>query len=53
MKRKSVSSYAFENYLLISLDLDWLSLFQKIPTFEVSIDNEKKLHLISNEVIIQ
>ncbi len=52
-KLQPIIPHVFENYLLISIDIEWLKIFKKIPTFEVSIDNEKRLHLISNEVIAQ
>jgi len=50
-KLTSVSPYVFENFLIISLDLEWLKLFKKIPTFDVIIDHDGKLHLISKEMI--
>jgi len=46
-----ISPYVFENFLIIALELEWLKLFKSMPTFDVIIDNEKKLHLISKEVI--
>ena len=49
-KLTSVSPYVFENFLIISLELEWLKHFKNMPTFDVIIDNEKKLHFISKEV---
>jgi len=50
-KLTSVSPYVFENFLIISLDLEWLKLYKTIPTFEIFIDEEGKLHMISKERI--
>jgi len=46
-----IISYLLDDYLLISLTKDWLYLFDSLPEFEVQIDNENKLHLISTHTI--
>ncbi len=46
-----LTPYIFENYLIIALHQDWIKLFNKIPTFTVQIDEEQRLHLISDEKI--
>jgi len=51
MKPKSISPYLFEGYLIIALHPEWMKLFQGIPTFLVSIDDNQRLHLISKEAI--
>ncbi len=52
MKKISIiSPYLFEGYLIIALDSEWIKAFGSMPTFTVSIDDNSKLHLISNEVI--
>ena len=50
-KLTSITPYLFEEYLLIALHPDWMKLFQGIPTFVVTIGDDHKLHLISQEVI--
>jgi len=52
MKRLSdVTSYLFEDHIIISLSKDWLNTFGKLPDFEVLIDNLGKLHLKSKQTI--
>ncbi len=52
MKRLSdVTSYLFEDYIIVSLSKDWLNAFGKLPDFEVLIDNLGKLHLRSKQTI--
>lgn len=41
----------FEGYLLLALDKKWLDVFGEMPTFEVSLDDNGKLHLISTKSI--
>ena len=50
MKVAPITPYIFEGYLIISLDSKWIDVFGKIPTFEISIDKKKHLHLISKEM---
>ena len=51
MKRLSdITSYLFEDHIIISLSKDWLSAFDKLPVFEVFIANDR-LKLISKEKI--
>lgn len=41
----------FEGYLILSLDKKWLDVFGEIPTFEASLDNDGKLHLVSTKSV--
>lgn len=41
----------FEGYLILSLDKKWLDVFGEEPTFEASLDDNEKLHLISTKSI--
>lgn len=50
-KIDTIVPYYFEGHLIIALHNDWITKFGKIPTFVVVIDDNSKLHLISNEVI--
>ena len=47
MNKQTITPYMFEGFLIISLDNKWIDAFGKIPTFEISIDKENYLHLIS------
>jgi hypothetical protein len=54
MKDKVLSEikpYLLDGYLIISLHPDWVNKFGKIPSFTVDVDDDRKLHLISNEGI--
>jgi len=52
MKRLSdITSYLFEDHIIISLSKDWINVFKAIPEFEVIIDNKKRLHLISKNKV--
>ena len=52
MKRLSdITSYLFEDYIIISLTKDWITVFKGLPEFEVRIDDKDRLHLISKQVI--
>lgn len=39
----------FEGYLILSLDKKWLDVFGEEPTFEASLDDNGKLHLVSTK----
>jgi len=43
--------FFFGDHVLLSFSNDWIILFKTIPEFEVIIDNENKLHLISTHTI--
>lgn len=47
----SITPYIFENFLLLSLNYDWLNQFGSIPKFDVFIDKNKKLCIISTEML--
>ena len=52
MKNKQIGTIApffFEDKLLIALSKDWVDVFKKLPSFEVTIDNRNRLHFISKE----
>ena len=52
MKRLSdVTSYLFEDHIIVSLSKDWITVFKGLPDFEVLIDNFGKLHLKSKQTI--
>ena len=52
MKRLSdVTSYLFEDHIIVSLSKDRLNAFGKLPDFEVFVDNLGKLHLKSKQRI--
>jgi len=51
MKKYHVSPYLFENYLILSFSKDWINLCNTIPEFEITIDQNKRLHLISKQKI--
>ena len=46
-----IISYLFEEYLIISLSKEWISLFNCIPEFKGKIRKDGKLHLISKQEI--
>lgn len=39
----------FEGYLILALDKKWFDVFGEMPTFEASLDDDGKLHLISTK----
>lgn len=41
----------FEGYLVLALSSEWLDVFGGMPTFEVSLDDNGKLHLISTKSV--
>ena len=50
-KLVEVTSYPLEGSLIISLSNQWLTLFKSLPMFDVFLDNDKRLHIISKQVI--
>ncbi len=42
-----VSPYLFGDHLVIALSKDWINVTNSVPEFNVLIDNDNKLHLIS------
>jgi len=52
-KIDTVTPYFFEGHLIIALDQSWIKVFKKIPEFETFVDDEKRLHIVSKEVIKQ
>ena len=52
MKKIShITSYLFENQLIISLSKDWMKTFGGLPQFDVFIDSKNKLVIISKDRI--
>ena len=50
MKKIShIITYVFENNCIISLAKEWISLCNGLPEFDVLIDKDKRLHLISKQ----
>ncbi len=49
-KTQKVKPYLFQDYLVLALDLQWIEKFNGIPTFNVHLDKEGRLHLVTNEV---
>lgn len=49
----SVIPYLFEQYLILSLDFRWVSVFGCVPTFDVYIDKNGHLVIISQEVCLK
>jgi len=45
-----ISPLVFEKFLILSLDLSWLNIFKKIPTFTIVVDNENRLVLKSQKL---
>jgi len=43
--------FMFDEYVLLSFSKNWIHLFKTVPEFEVNIDKENKLHLISTHTI--
>lgn len=38
-------------YLIVSFDQNWIKIFNEIPTFDVSIDENGKLNLCSTKSV--
>ncbi len=47
----TVLSYLFENHIILSLSKDWITICKGLPEFEVRIDDQNRLQLISKQVI--
>jgi hypothetical protein len=45
----SITPYLFNNFLLLSLNSDWINQFGCIPKFDVFVDKNKKLCIVSME----
>jgi hypothetical protein len=43
----------FEGYLILALSKEWLDAFGELPTFEASLDDNGKLHLVSTKSVYQ
>ena len=50
-KLKTLTPFLFDNHLIIAFSSDWLHQFKQLPEFDVFIDDERKLHLVSRQVI--
>ena len=46
----SVSPHFFEDVMIISFSKKWLNHFDVIPTFDVTIDQSDRVHLISPKI---
>lgn len=46
-----VTPLLFEDNLLITLSKDWIGVFEKLPTFKVQVDSNKRLNLTSQDQI--
>jgi hypothetical protein len=40
-------SFLFDDHLIISLDKNWIKVFGELPRFEVTVDDDGKLHITS------
>lgn len=49
----NVVPYLFEGHLLISLKSGWISVFGKIPSFDVMIDDMGRLVIASQEACLK
>jgi len=52
-KKYHIIPYLLDEYLLLSLSKDWIYLFDRVPEFEITIGNDRKLHLVSKQEIKQ
>ena len=50
-KIADVYSYLFEDFLILGFDKKWMNLFRKLPSFEVFLDRQNRLQLISKEPV--
>jgi len=50
-KLTEVTPYLFEEHLILALSKKWIVSFKNLPSFEVMLDEQKRLHLISKEVV--
>lgn len=51
MKKQTITPYLFEGSLIIALHSDWIKAFNEIPKFIVTIEKDKKLHIVSEKQI--
>ena len=54
MKNKQIgviTPYLFEDNLLITLSKKWIDVFEKLPTFKVQVDSDRRLNLTSQDQI--
>ncbi len=49
-KTQKIKPYLFQDYLVLALGSQWIERFNGIPTFNVYLDKEGRLHLITNEM---
>jgi len=47
----TVKPYPFESFLILSLSIEWIEKFGKIPEFVVSIDKNNNLILTGPKII--
>jgi len=47
----TVLSYLFDNHIIVSLSKDWITVCKGLPEFEVLIDDQNRLRLISKQKI--
>ena len=45
-----VSSYLFDDHIIVSFDKEWINLFGGLPVFRIIIDDEGKLCLQSQVI---
>jgi len=46
-----IKPYFFQNFLILAFDSQWIEKFNGVPTFIVTIDDENRLHLVSEKVL--
>jgi hypothetical protein len=51
MDKKTITPYLLEGFLLIALNLDWIEAFDGIPSFDVTVGTDDKLHIVSSKKI--
>jgi len=50
-KISEVKSYMFDNNIIIAFSINWLNVFQQMPEFEVFVNKNNKLQLVSKQEI--
>jgi len=50
-KLARIKPFQFENRLLIALDARWIKAFDGFPEFDVTIDSQNRLRLVSTQKI--
>ncbi len=53
MESVVVVPYLFENFLILSLDDNWMDVFGQMPSFKVFVDKCGKLNMISEETCLR